>query len=284
MKTILACCLLVVAAISVFVCLRPGRSSRIRDAGLVMGLGAIVALGAFVFFNILEDLIETRPAQALDLATFAAMGRLHGPTLDRIMTTITEFGDAIVVGAVAAGTGLWMVRVHAWRALRYWIAAIAGAAVLNTAIKIALHRPRPTDLYHHGWDAFSFPSGHSTSNIVLYGFLTLLLIRQSRPLPALAIASGSAVLVAAIGFSRLYLGAHWLSDVVGGAAFGMAWIAGLGLLYLRKPADDLRAGRLALIACAVLIVAGGLNVAVNGRKDLALYSRHAYAPVSVQTK
>ncbi len=284
MKTVLACCLLAIALLGVLFCLMPGRPSRTRDGGLVASLAAVVALGAFVFFNILEDLVETRPAQAADLATFAAMARLRNPALDVVMTTVTEFGDAIVVGAVAVAAGLWMVHVRAWRTLRYWVAAIAGAAVLNTAIKIALHRPRPTDLYHHGWDAFSFPSGHSTSNVVLYGFLALLLIRQSRPVAALAMAAGSAVLVASIGFSRLYLGAHWLSDVAGGLAFGMAWIAGLGLLYGRKTADPLQAGRLALVAFAALILAGGLNVAINERKDLTLYRAHAYGHPPAETK
>ncbi len=277
MKTILACCLLAIATVCVLLCLMPGRSSRIRDAGLVAGLGAIIALGAFVFFSLLEDLVETRPAQTADLATFTAMTHLRNPGLDVVMTAVTEFGDAVVVGAVALSVGLWMAHLRAWRSLRYWIAAIAGAAVLNTAIKIALHRPRPTDLYHHGWDAFSFPSGHSTSNVVLYGFLAFLLIGQSRAIPALTIAAGSAVLVALIGFSRLYLGAHWLSDVVGGVAFGMAWISGLGLLYRRKPVDALPAGTVALVACATLVIAGGLNIAINGPKDLQLYRAHAYA-------
>ena len=286
MKTVLACCLLAIAAAGVLICLMPGRRpSWKRDWGLVGSLGAIVVLGAFIFFDILEDLVETRPAQTADLMTFAAMARLRNPTLDMVMTTVTEFGDAIVVAAVALGVAVWMAHVHAWRALRYWIAAIVGAALINTAIKVALHRPRPTDLYHHGWDAFSFPSGHSTSNVVLYGFLAVLLIRQTKPVPALAIALGSAMLVAVIGFSRLYLGAHWLSDVAGGLAFGMAWIAGLHLLYIRKQPDGLRAGTLAILAFSVLVVAGGLNVAVNQGKDLKLYRSNAYAahPAAGQT-
>ena len=55
--------------------------------------------------------------------------------------------------------------------------AIVGATLLNTAIKVALHRPRPGNPLYEGWSAFSFPSGHSTVNVVLYGFLALLIVQ-----------------------------------------------------------------------------------------------------------
>ena len=151
--------------------------------------------------------------------------------------------------------------------------------MINTAIKVALHRPRPTDLYHKGWDAFSFPSGHSTSNAVLYGFLAFLLLGQVKPVLRLPITLGSLVLVAAIAVSRLYLGAHWFSDVAGGLTFGAVWIALLGLFYLRKATEALRGDQLALVALLTLLVAGGTNIVVNNAKDLQFYQARAYGTV-----
>ncbi len=283
MKTVLACLLLAGAAFGALVCLMAPRRDRTRDWGLVASLGAVVALGAFVFFNIMEDVFEGDPSLAIDRMTYAAMTRLRGPGLDGVMTMVTELGDAVVVTAVALAVAAWLVYVRAWRTLRYWIAAIAGAAVINTAIKVALHRPRPTNLYHHGWDAFSFPSGHSTSNASLYGFLMLLLISQIKAAYRVPVVVAGLGLVAIIGFSRLYLGAHWLSDVAGGLVFASAWVATLSLLYLRKAPEPLRANVLALIAMAALVIAGGVNIAVNDARDLKLYRASAYgAPVEVR--
>jgi undecaprenyl-diphosphatase len=289
MKTILACLLLVGAAFAALACLmtanrdrpeaRDGVPAWSRTWGLMGSLGAIIVFGAYIFFNILEDVLEADPSLVADRLTYAAMARLRSPLLDHIMTPITELGDAAVVTIVAVAVAGWLTYAKAWRTLGFWITAIAGAAVINTVIKVALHRPRPTDLYHKGWDAFSFPSGHSTSNAVLYGFLAFLLLGQVKPILRLPIALGSVVLVTAIAGSRLYLGAHWFSDVAGGLTFGAAWIAWLGLFYLRKPPEILRGDRLARVALMTLVVAGGANIVVNNAKDLQFYQARAYGAI-----
>ena len=100
-----------------------------------------------------------------------------------------------------------------------------------------MHRARPGELLYSGWSAFSFPSGHSTVNVVLYGFLAFLIAREFRPALRVSVALGAATLIFLIAFSRLYLGAHWLSDVLGGLAFGSAWLALLGLSYLGRQVE-----------------------------------------------
>jgi undecaprenyl-diphosphatase len=137
---------------------------------------------------------------------------------------------------------------------------VTGASALNTAIKVALHRARPGEPLYTGWSTFSFPSGHSTVNIVLYGFLAFLIARELRAGWRLAVVFSATSLVFMISFSRLYLGAHWLSDVVGGLAFGTAWLTALAFSYLRKRAEPIGAQGLIIVSCAVLGLAGGLNV------------------------
>jgi undecaprenyl-diphosphatase len=130
------------------------------------------------------------------------------------------------------------------------------AARLSLAtLKWSLERERPLNIYS-GHETFSFPSGHATTAMMVYGFLAFLLARgRPRHWRALLL-SLAGVLIVAIGLSRLYLGMHWLSDVVAGFALGLAWITllGAGLHYFHPQA--MPSGRLALAALLTLLIAG----------------------------
>jgi undecaprenyl-diphosphatase len=123
----------------------------------------------------------------------------------------------------------WFAWRRTWRTAG-WLLAITGATAINTAIKLALHRARPAELFYSGASAFSFPSGHSTANTVLYGFLAFLIAIGVRPTWRIPVVFAATFIALLIAFSRLYLGAHWFSDVTGGLAFGIAWIAVLAHL------------------------------------------------------
>lgn len=239
----------------------------------VVMLGLCLIAGAWVFFDILEDLLTPSSLVAGDTAFFHALQALRSPARDRLMIFITETGDAGVVIALALAAGLWLIHRKAWRALLYGAAAVAGGSLINTAIKAALHRPRPYELYSPGWSAFSFPSGHSTTNAVLYGFLVILLIRTLQPVWRIPVAAGAVILVGLIAFSRLYLGAHWLSDVAGGLGFGTAWTAALGLFYYRRPSADIAPDRLLLVVAVAWIAASAINIGLVHNEDLIRYAQ-----------
>ena len=107
---------------------------------------------------------------------------------------------------------------------------------------------------------------------MLYGFLAVLVARKFRPAPRLSVALGALILVFLIAVSRLYLGAHWFSDVVGGAAFGSAWLMLLSLFYLRRPAERIGSPALLVAACAALVLAGGVNIFQNHATDVGRYA------------
>lgn len=244
-----------------------------RSEARVLALMLVLLGGAaWLFFGVLEDVINGDPLVLADSAIYNALQEVRTPAGDAIMIGITELGDTKVVVAVTAIVFLWLLWKHAWRTAVFWLVAIAGASALNTIIKVTLHRARPDELLYSGWSAFSFPSGHSTTNMVLYGFLAFLIARELRPALQLSVALGAAALIFLITFSRLYLGAHWFSDVVGGAAFGSAWLILLGLFYLRRPVERIGSPALLVTTSVALLLAGGSNIYRSHAIDVERYA------------
>ncbi len=241
------------------------------DPWLIAGLALVLIAAAWIFLDIAEDVMEGDPLVVLDMTVYTALQAGRTSWLDTVLIAVTECGDTAVVGWVTFCVVLGLAQQRAWRSAGYWLAAVGVGSVLNTVIKVTLHRARPAELYAPGWSAFSFPSGHSTVNLVLWGFLAVMLYRGLKPAGRIVLIAAAAVWVAAIAFSRLYLGAHWLSDVGGGLAFGGAWVAGLGLLYQRGRHDITKNGRVLWIAVLALVVGGAVEIAWHHKTDTERY-------------
>jgi undecaprenyl-diphosphatase len=226
-----------------------------REARALAPLAILLILGGWGFFAILEDVIAGDALVRADASIFNALQALRTP-----------WGDM----AMVAGVG-WLAWRRAWIDAAYLAGAVIIAQAVAAAIKIALHTPRPIPELYDGWSAFSFPSGHATVNAVVYGFLAVMTMRGNGPILRSAIAAACTLLVGLIALSRLYLGAHWFTDVAGGLGFGIAWVGLLGIAYVRhRPAGGLSRGLLPAVA-GVLIVAGIVNVTFFHSRDLASY-------------
>jgi undecaprenyl-diphosphatase len=242
-----------------------------REARALAPLAILLILGGWGFFAILEDVIAGDALVRADASIFNALQALRTPWGDMAMVAITELGDArVTVPVIIAGVG-WLAWRRAWIDAAYLAGAVIIAQAVAAAIKIALHTPRPIPELYDGWSAFSFPSGHATVNAVVYGFLAVMTMRGNGPILRSAIAAACTLLVGLIALSRLYLGAHWFTDVAGGLGFGIAWVGLLGIAYVRhRPAGGLSRGLLPAVA-GVLIVAGIVNVTFFHSRDLASY-------------
>jgi undecaprenyl-diphosphatase len=249
-----------------------------REARALAPLAILLILGGWGFFAILEDVIAGAALVRADASIFNALQALRTPWGDKAMVAITELGDArVTVPVVIVGIG-WLLWRRAWIDAAYLAAAVLIAQAVAAAIKIALHTPRPIPELYEGWSAFSFPSGHATVNAVVYGFLAIMTMRGNGPILRSAIAAACTLLVGLIALSRLYLGAHWFTDVAGGLGFAIAWVALLGIAYVRhRPAGGLSRGLLPAVA-GVLVVAGIVNIAFFHSRDLARYQHVPRTP------
>ncbi|TWG82657.1 undecaprenyl-diphosphatase [Cupriavidus gilardii J11] len=200
--------------------------------------------------------VAQAPLLRIDQAVFAGLQAWRTDGLDTVMVAITEFGGARISVAVGVAVFAWLAWRRAWAPAIYWAVALIGARLCVLALKTGIERARPASIYG-GVESFSFPSGHATSSMVTYGFLAFLLCIGQRwriRIPVLTLAITSVV---AIGLSRLYLGMHWLSDVLAGYMLGMVWILLLASLYLALHAPRrLPALRLAGVAGAVALAMG----------------------------
>jgi membrane-associated phospholipid phosphatase len=199
-----------------------------RLAGLWVGLlAAGVLVGLAVEGNGFDGAVVRAAATDRTAAMTSAarvLTQLGGTGLDLIFA-------AVVVGLVVAGR-----RGDA----AFVLVAAGGAMLLANAIKFLLARPRPAGGGLVSVSSYSWPSGHATSSIALYGALAVLALRRAPPAARPPIVAGLLVLLAVIGATRVYLGVHYPTDVVAGWVLGGAWL--LGAARLGSAAGEPRPG------------------------------------------
>jgi membrane-associated phospholipid phosphatase len=181
-------------------------------------------LAALIGFSALAVLASTSAYTPIDLTITKTLQYLNQPWFRTLMIVVSFFGYTVQVIAivVAAAAYLYVSGLH-WEALMSMIIA-AAEEVLNLLIKTVIHRPRPSaDLVtvFNNLGSFSFPSGHVMFYTAYFGFLFFLaftLLKPSIWRGFLLVITGALVIL--VGFSRMYLGEHWASDVLGAYLVG----------------------------------------------------------------
>jgi membrane protein DedA with SNARE-associated domain/membrane-associated phospholipid phosphatase len=219
------------------------RFARGEYLGLHLTVGLIISVvGLWLFAGITEDVLHHDPLTTFDVAILRFLRSHATDRGDRIFSAISLLGSPVAMGVLGAGVGVILAIRRQWTLLAGWLAAFAGAGVLTAVLKNVIQRPRPigAERFLSG-NSFSFPSGHALGSLIGYGMLTylLLLVVHGRRQQTF-IVGGAFVLVLAIGFSRLYLGVHYFSDIVGGYAAGLLWLSACvsGLEVVRRRSAD----------------------------------------------
>lgn len=196
--------------------------------GLHLVIGFLVfAAMTLILGEISEDIMNGEPLTIADIQISNWLHTHRSPRLTTAFLIVTSFGSTIPVSFIAITVGIYLL----WRRQPYWLSAIwssvFGGMLLNKYLKLVFYRPRPRfDDPILALTGYSFPSGHTMAATVLYGVLAVLLLTtiKSRSLRVLVVLSASC-LIGLVGFSRMYLGAHYLSDVLGAIAEGLAWMS-----------------------------------------------------------
>lgn len=251
-----------------------GWAAILSEGPLLAVLAAALIFGVWAFFGLLEDVVMGDPIVGLDHALYQRLQSLRQPGNDAVFVALTELGDSRVVVPVALAALAGLIWSRRWRAAEFLILAVAGAALFVGGIKHVIHRPRPVDIYD-GVAEYSFPSGHAAMSMVLYGALAVLLIQASPARCRRLIGWAALTLIIMISFSRLYLGAHWLSDVLAGLAFGVAWLAALAIVYLRGSPKPVPFKPFAALILASVVAAGAVHMVYDLANETG---RYAIAP------
>jgi membrane protein DedA with SNARE-associated domain/membrane-associated phospholipid phosphatase len=198
--------------------------------GLHLTVGLLAAAGGlWLFGGIAEDVLTGDPIVRFDRALDDYLHAHATPALTTFFLIVTALGSTeamVLLGVVVATFLAWGRR---WLFLGSWLAAVAGSAFLNHVLKGLFERPRPH--FEHPLlveSSFSFPSGHAMESFVVYGMLAYLAVLALRSWESrVAVVFEAALLVVLIGFSRMYLGVHYFSDVLAGYAAGGVWLSAL---------------------------------------------------------
>jgi undecaprenyl-diphosphatase len=211
--------------------------------GLHLTVGLLAAAGGlWLFGGLAEDLLTGDPIVHFDRVLDAYLHARATPPLTTFFLIVTALGSIetiVLLGVVVAAFFAWRRR---WLFLGSWLAAVAGSAVLNHLLKGLFERPRP--YFEHPLlieTSYSFPSGHAMESFVVYGMLAYFVILTLRSWESrVAVVCGAALLVVLIGFSRMYLGVHYLSDVLAGYAAGGVWLSALitGVETIRRGKNE----------------------------------------------
>jgi membrane-associated phospholipid phosphatase len=210
-----------------------------RYLGLHLTVGLLAAAGCLWFFgDLAEDVVTEDSLVRFDRAVATILHYLATPPLTTFFLVVTALGSAEVLALLGLVVAVVYGLRRRWLYLGTWLAALAGGAVLNELLKGLFARPRPSFADPLVLETgYSFLSGHAMLSLIAYGVLAYFVVLGLRTWRArTAVVFGAALLVLLIGFSRMYLGVHYFSDVVAGYTAGGVWLSALitGMETIRR--------------------------------------------------
>ena len=184
-----------------------------------------VLLNAFILSNLAEELIELSQLAKIDQSLSLYFFSHRNEEVAQIVYFFTRMGSSPTVGSVILIFAGFMISQKRYHSLIAALAALGASTLTAFVGKWYYHFPRPKGMAWYEEFSYSFPSGHATVAMAFYGFLFYLLLMYLRSANWRAVVFFLAILfILGMGFSRIYLGVHYLSDVLGGFAIGFVWL------------------------------------------------------------
>lgn len=192
---------------------------------LTLGFAAIVTAAA-LFAWIAERATPTHTLGRADQMLADGIAATLPWAALRAFSLLTHFGDRAVLSAIGVGMAVWLLRRRHTGLALGWMLALGGNAVLNPTLKRLFERARP--VHEHGLaleDSYSFPSGHSSGAMVVYGMALYLALRLMPPRWHAPAVMAAIAVILTTACSRIFLQVHFASDVAAGLLSGGTWLA-----------------------------------------------------------
>ena len=199
-------------------------------------LVGFVGLVASVFlFGSIADGVREHEVFALDTLATPFLHALASPGMDAFMNILTTMGTSFVIVPIFVAVVAGLLRQRRYGAAVFLGLASGGALALEATMKVIFERPRPRLAWARVLPDYSFPSGHTTNAVVFYIALAVILWSVFGRRIGLVALTVAVVLALGVGVSRIYLGFHYLTDVVGGILAGIAWLLVVGAAFRARP-------------------------------------------------
>jgi undecaprenyl-diphosphatase len=200
---------------------------------LVVGFAGLIA--SLVVLGVIAEGIRTQEVFALDAWATPFLHGIASPGLDAVMNLLTTMGSSLVLIPIFVVFVTALLLRRRYGAALFLSIASAGALVIDATMKLIFERPRPKLDYAAVLPDYSFPSGHAMNALVVYVTLALIIwsvFGRRIGMTAMVIA---AVLAVGVGVSRIYLGYHYFTDVIGGFLAGIIWLLVVGAAFRARP-------------------------------------------------
>lgn len=205
---------------------KPKRRQRFLPLAIGSSGGVALAGLAFWFFKKQAEQVVAGRADRYDEMIMETVHQIDHPAMHRAMHGITQLGTHVAIGTAAGITAIAMLRKGKKHDASTVVVSTVGAMAINTILKHVFQRQRPIERARRIAlpNSHSFPSGHSLLSAATYPIVAHHLV-QDASVPTQALAHTIAgVVILSVGFSRVYFGVHFPSDVLGGFAAGFGWL------------------------------------------------------------
>jgi undecaprenyl-diphosphatase len=249
--------------------LSPDHPKAARIVAMVFSL--VIASAIAIYLLIRAGTLDA--ASNFDQSVFGALNDLRSTPGDILMTHISMMGEAPVMLTLCAAMAVWLLLHRAWRTALAVAVAVALEQSLVALLKLVFARARPIPLPPDAYEmSYSFPSSHAATAMLTFGLLAVLAGHAMGRWSKAVVYSLAGMVIFLVGFARLYLGVHWLGDVLAGIALSGVIVTIFGVTLEAWPAPRIRPLGMIGVALSAWLLAAGINIEVNGDTRVASYA------------